>query len=258
MRGLEKFREYMGEFRSHYVVIGGLATVLTLEEKGLPSRATKDVDMMIICQPETKIYMKRFWEFIKAGGYSLWKPKADEGSHPCFYRFIKPENKEFPAQIELFSKVPDDVVVPDDVRVVHIPMGGYVSSFSVIIMDEVYYDFAVNHSKIVDDIRILKTEALIVLKAVAFMENKRRKEKGETVDQKDIDKHKKDVYRLAHLFDGSERFEVNDAIKERLNAFIVEMEKSQSDGKKLSLGSGFPVMPMPDFIKLLRSVFVLD
>ncbi len=68
MQGLDKFREYMGGFRSHYVVIGGLATVLTLEDRGLPARATKDVDMIVICQPESKFYMKRFWEFIKAGG----------------------------------------------------------------------------------------------------------------------------------------------------------------------------------------------
>ena len=47
MQGLEKFKEYMSGFRSHYVVIGGMATVLTLEDRGLPARATKDVDMMI-------------------------------------------------------------------------------------------------------------------------------------------------------------------------------------------------------------------
>ena len=53
MQGLDKFKEYMSGFRSHYVVIGGMATVLTLEDRGLPARATKDVDMMIICQPES-------------------------------------------------------------------------------------------------------------------------------------------------------------------------------------------------------------
>lgn len=84
MQGLDKFREYMSGFRSHYVVIGGLATVLTLEDRGLPARATKDVDMIIICQPESKFYMKRFWEFIKAGGYKLWKPNNEEDTHPFF------------------------------------------------------------------------------------------------------------------------------------------------------------------------------
>lgn len=257
MQGLDKFREYMSGFRSHYVVIGGVATVLTLEDRGLPARATKDVDMIIICQPESKFYMKRFWEFVKAGGYKLWKPDDKEDTHPCFYRFIKPDNREFPIQVELFSKVPEYVEVPEDVHIVHIPMEGYTSSFSAIIMDEAYYDFAVTHSEIVGDIRILKPEALIVLKAVAFLENQRLKEKGDPVDQKDIDKHKKDVYRLAYVFNGSERFEVNDTIKERLRAFVSEVEKNPIDGKNMFRGQGIPAMGMPDFSELLWNLFGL-
>ena len=255
MQGLDKFREYMSGFRSHYVVIGGMATVLTLEERNLPARATKDVDMIIICQPETKLYMKRFWEFIKAGGYKLWKLDGEEEARPCFYRFIKPESREFPAQIELFSKVPEYVEVPENVHIVHIPMEGYTSSFSAIIMDEAYYDFAISHSEIVDDIRILKPEALIVLKAVAYMENLRRKEAGTKVDQRDIDKHKKDVYRLAYVFDGSERFEVNETIKEQLRAFVNEVEKSPIDGKNMFRGKGIPAMGMEEFTELLRGMF---
>lgn len=257
MQGLDKFREYMSGFRSHYVVIGGVATVLTLEDRGLPARATKDVDMIIICQPESKFYMKRFWEFVKAGGYKLWKPDDKEDTHPCFYRFIKPDNREFPIQVELFSKVPEYVEVPEDVHIVHIPMEGYTSSFSAIIMDEAYYDFAVTHSEIVGDIRILKPEALIVLKAVAFLENQRLKEKGDPVDQKDIDKHKKDVYRLAYVFNGSERFEVNDTIKERLRAFVSEVEKNPIDGKNMMRGQGIPTMSMKNFTGLLRDIFGL-
>ena len=247
----------MSGFRSHYVVIGGVATVLTLEDRGLPARATKDVDMIIICQPESKFYMKRFWEFIKAGGYKLWKPDNEEDTYPCFYRFIKPDNREFPLQVELFSKVPEYVEVPEDVHIVHIPMEGYTSSFSAIIMDDAYYDVAVNHSEIVGDIRILKPEALIVLKAVAYLENQRRREKGESVDQRDIDKHKKDVYRLAYVFDGSERFEVNDRIKEQLRAFVSDVEKSPIDGKNMFRGQGIPAMGMPDFSELLWNLFGL-
>ena len=252
------------------MVIGGLATVLTLEDRNLPARATKDVDMIIICQPEAKQYMKRFWEFIKAGGYKLWKPDDEEDTHPCFYRFVKPEDRAFPAQIELFSKVPEYVEVPEDVHIVHIPMEGYTSSFSAIIMDDAYYNFAVEHSEIVGDIRILKPEALIVLKAVAYLENLRRKEnRGEILDRgafappfflywRDIDKHKKDIYRLAYVFDGSERFEVNDTIKERLRAFVSEVEKSPIDGKNMFRGKGIPAMGMEEFTKLLRGMFGVE
>lgn len=114
-----------------------------------------------------------------------------------------------------------------------------------------------NHSEIVGDIRILKPEALIVLKAVAYLENQRRREKGESVDQRDIDKHKKDVYRLAYVFDGSERFEVNDRIKEQLRAFVSDIEKSPIDGKNMFRGQGIPAMGMPDFSELLWNLFGL-
>ena len=257
MQGLDRFRQYMSGFRSHYVVIGGWATVINLKERGLPARATKDVDMIIICQPETKYYMKRFWEFIKAGGYKLWKPDDKDSCHPSFFRFVKPDTLGFPSQIELFSKVPEYVEVPDDVHVVHIPMEGYTSSFSAIIMDEVYYDFAISHSVIVDEIRILKEEALIVLKAVAFMENMRRKEDGLNVDQKNIDKHKKDIYRLAYLFDGTERFVVNDIIKTQLRDFVAEVEKNPIDGKNMFRGQGLQPMSMKDFISLLKNIYGL-
>ena len=258
MQGLDKFREYMSGFRSHYVVIGGLATVLTLEDRGLPARATKDVDMIIIRQPETKFYMKRFWEFIKAGGYKLWKPDDKEESKPCFYRFVKPENRDFPSQIELFSKVPEYVDVPSDVHIVHIPMEGYTSSFSAIIMDEAYYDFSVSHSQVIGDLRILNPEALIVLKAAAYMENLKRREQGIAVDQRNIDKHKKDIYRLAYVFDGSERFEVNDIIKEQLSAFVSEVQTNPIDGKNMLRGQAIPPMPMTEFIELIKSLFNLS
>ena len=214
--------------------------------------------MIIICQPEAKQYMKRFWEFIKDGGYKLWKPDDEADAHPCFYRFVKPEDRAFPAQIELFSKVPEYVEMPEDVHIVHIPMEGYTSSFSAIIMDEVYYDFAISHSEIVDDIRILKPEALIVLKAVAYNENLRRKLDGAKVDQRNIDKHKKDVYRLAYVFDGSERFEMNETIKAQMRAFISEVEKSPIDGKNMMRGQGIPAMGMKEFTELLRGMFGVE
>ena len=125
-------------------------------------------------------------------------------------------------------------------------------------MDEAYYDFSISHSQIVGDLRILNPEALIVLKAAAFMENLKRKEEGIAVDQKNIDKHKKDIYRLAYVFDGSERFEVNDTIKEQLRNFMSEVEKNPIDGKNMLRGQAIPPMPMIEFVGLLNSIFGLE
>lgn len=66
-----------------------------------------------------------------------------------------------------------------------------------------------------------------------------------------------DIYRLAYVFDGSERFEVNDTIKEQLRAFVAEAEKNPIDGKNMLRGQAIPPMPMTEFTELLKSIFNL-
>lgn len=78
------------------------------------------------------------------------------------------------------------------------------------------------------------------------------------MDQRDIDKHKKDVYRLAYVFDGSERFDVNETIKKQLRAFVNEVEKSPIDGKNMFRGQGIPAMGMEEFTELLRGIFGVE
>ena len=59
------------------------------------------------------------------------------------------------------------------------------------------------------------------------------------------------------MFDGSERFEVNDTIKERLRAFVSEVEKSPIDGKNMMRGQGIPAMGMAEFTELISNMFGL-
>jgi predicted nucleotidyltransferase len=47
MVGIDKIREYLGDFNANYVIIGGTARNLHLEEAGLQGRVTKDIDMII-------------------------------------------------------------------------------------------------------------------------------------------------------------------------------------------------------------------
>jgi hypothetical protein len=41
MIGIDKIKQYLGSFKSNYVVIGGTACNLNLEEANLQGRATK-------------------------------------------------------------------------------------------------------------------------------------------------------------------------------------------------------------------------
>ncbi|MCQ2207315.1 MAG: hypothetical protein MJZ02_03740 [Paludibacteraceae bacterium] len=65
MENTEKIREYLGEFKSSYVIIGGTATNLNLELHGERGRSTKDIDMIVVCEAVNREYLQSFWKFIK-------------------------------------------------------------------------------------------------------------------------------------------------------------------------------------------------
>lgn len=257
MVGVDKLREFLGEFKSNYVVIGGTACNLNLEEADLQGRATKDIDMIVVCEAITPEYVKRFWEFIYAGGYSLWQVKNNDEDKKCFYRFVEPADKSFPAYIELFSRVPDSIELPEDAHIVHIPMEEYLSSFSAILMDDDYYTYAIQHTREIEGVQVLDKDALIVLKAKAFLNNLQRKQAGQTVHQDDIDKHKKDIYRMAYLLAADERFEVSETIKSDLRLFLLSLKDNPINTKAISKFMNLSELLLTDFEELLIEVFQL-
>jgi len=50
VKGLEKFRQHFRSFPGQYVLIGGAACDLLMEEAGLEFRATKDLDIVLIVE----------------------------------------------------------------------------------------------------------------------------------------------------------------------------------------------------------------
>ena len=47
VRGLDVFREFFAGHADQYVLIGGTAATLAMEEAGLAFRATKDLDIVL-------------------------------------------------------------------------------------------------------------------------------------------------------------------------------------------------------------------
>ena len=70
VNGIETFRDYFAEYTDQYVIIGGFACDLLMEDAGLDFRQTKDIDMVIIIEALTEKFTARFWNYIKAGGIS--------------------------------------------------------------------------------------------------------------------------------------------------------------------------------------------
>jgi hypothetical protein len=258
MIGIDKIKQYLGSFKSNYVVIGGTACNLNLADANLQGRATKDIDMIVVCEAITPEYVRSFWQFIKAGGYELWQVKVnDDTDRRCFYRFVNPSDKDFPVYIELFSRVPDSIQVPEGAHLVHIPTEEYLSSFSAILMDDDYYQYAIHHAKEIEGIQVLDKDALIVLKAKAYLNNLARKTAGGHVHQDDIDKHKKDIYRLSYLLVGDERYPISAAMKEDLRSFVQALGEYPINTAAIAKYMNLPELSQAEFIDLLSSIFEL-
>ncbi len=257
MKGIDKIRQYLGNYKGSYVIIGGTACNLNLEESNIHGRATKDVDMIVVCEALTTEYLHSFWEFIKAGGYRAWQVKSEEETHRCFYRFIDPKDKDFPVYIELFSRKPDAVKLPEDAHLVHISVSEYLSSFSAILMDDEYYSYAVSHAVELNGVQAIDHDALIVLKIKAYLNNIKRRDAGQKVQSDDIDKHKRDVYRMVHLITPADRFEASETIKDDIRTFLAAIENDPINTKVISKNMGVPDIPQSDFIEIIRTVYSL-
>jgi len=93
VRGLDTFKKYFEQFTDSYVIIGGTACDIIIDQAGFTPRATKDIDIILVVEALNTDFVKQFWKFIEDGNYEL-KEKSDEDRK--YYRFIKPENQEFP------------------------------------------------------------------------------------------------------------------------------------------------------------------
>ena len=58
MVGIYRIREYLGGFSANYVIIGGTACNLNLEEAELHGRTTKDIDMIVVCEAINAEYIE--------------------------------------------------------------------------------------------------------------------------------------------------------------------------------------------------------
>ena len=76
VRGLDLFRHWFEEHADQYVLIGGTAATLTMEDAGLPFRATKDLDVVLHVEALTPAFGAAFWSFVEAGGYGIRQASA--------------------------------------------------------------------------------------------------------------------------------------------------------------------------------------
>lgn len=225
--GLEKFKEHFSGFEDNYVIIGGTACDVTLQNTDMRPRATDDIDMILVIEKMTSEFRQRFWEFIDLGEYiNRQRKRGDKKPVTELFRFMDPK-EGFPVQIELLSRFPEILGEPTGFYLTPIPAGEYTPSLSAILLDEEYYHHTIDSSVIQDGIRIANPLSLLCLKVKAFLNLTEERKTNPKVRSGDIKKHRDDVFKLlAMRIDPLAPIELSDTMKAELTVFIDLMEKS--------------------------------
>ncbi|MBQ2592209.1 MAG: nucleotidyl transferase AbiEii/AbiGii toxin family protein [Candidatus Riflebacteria bacterium] len=248
VQGIEKFKAEFSQFSDQYVLIGGTACSIILEERNSEFRATKDLDIVLVIEALREDFVEAFCSFIGKGGYE----HIDKNQKQQYYRFSKPRDSSFPAMLELFSRKPE-YLKTIETRLAPIHVSDEQISLSAILLDDEYYKLITTGSVVVENLSVLRIEYLLLFKMKAWLDLSERKNKDENVDSKDIRKHKNDVIRLAINIDGETEIALPEKIKEDAARFLIEMKNSPVDLKSLRINN----IHYKDIIERIENCFGL-
>lgn len=215
--GVGRFRAHFAGHEHQYVLIGGAACELIMDEVGLDFRATKDLDIVLIVEALDSAFAERFWAFVEDGGYEI--RERSEGAK-ILYRFQKPAADDFPAMLELFSRAPEGLRLAEDARLTPLPFDETVASLSAILLDEDYYTFLKAMVREAGGIPVLDEAAIIPFKARAWLDLTRQREAGGAIDEKNIKKHRNDVARLLQVLSPDARYPLPDTVANDMRSFL--------------------------------------
>ncbi len=250
--GYQKFRDYFKDYPDEYVVIGGAACSILFDSLGLSFRATKDFDLVIAVNPVNPDFIRKVWEFVKAGKYDNCSREKDKN---IYYRFNHPADTTFPYMLEIFAPRIDSYDFSAESRLTPVPVHGEVSSLSAILLDNDYFDIIFRGSGQINGISVLKPEYLVLLKAKAWLDLTERRLAGkEHVDKRNIKKHFNDVMRLSQIIDPGARVLLPESIS---NDFIKFLNKVPFDNVDLKavLGSD---SSKDNIINLFKDVYSVE
>jgi len=244
IKGIDVFREYFRDFLDQYVLIGGAACDIVFSKTGFAFRTTKDLDMVLIVEALTPAFGRRFWDFVRAGGYET---VLKSNGMPQFFRFAKPKSTDFPYMIELFTRA--ESIFDNNIPGCRpLRLGDEISSLSAILLNHDYYHLLLKGKTVLSDVAVLPHTYLVLFKAKAWLDLTERKASGQQIDNKDIRKHKNDVARLATLFTGNEICIVPAGVLADMAQFIEAFETEPPNMKALGI-SGVTGKDIKDMLK---------
>ena len=248
--GIDRFREYFVAHEDQYAIIGGAACDLLFDSAGLDFRATRDIDMVLCVEVVDVAFARAFEAFLNAGGY-----QARERSNGTkeFYRFHRPTDRSFPYMVELFTRRPGTINLPQSAVLTPIPVEDDVISLSAILLEDSYYEALQSATRELSGVTIIDETLLIPFKARAFLDLTARAQAGENVGSKNIRKHRNDVFRLVQLLRTDTLVALPEPIRGDLQRFVDQTAPDNSLDPK-DFGVQFS---RHDAVDILREVYRL-
>lgn len=249
--GFDHFCSFMSGLEDQFVIIGGSAASVLMEEQELEFRPTKDIDLVILTNSSGELN-SRISAYIKAGAYSV--KEATEGT-PRYYRFSTPVGVEYPKILEIFARNENEIVLDEGQYI--IPIAGNSSiKLSAILLDEEYFSLIkANIYKTGQNTPLINSVGNICLKARAHRELiERKKTDDSSVDGKDIKKHRNDILKVALTLVGNERPAIGSTVKADLELALTEINQITADQFK-GIMKDYPGVELSALVGVLKSVF---
>lgn len=222
LKGLDHFSDYFKDEQDLFVIIGGMACAVTMDEVGFDFRATKDIDIVIVAHPSYR-FTSKLKKYVTDGGYQISSGKNGQNG---FYRFLKPKDNNYPQQLEVFAKNFEELELGEGQYIIPVETEDYVGKLSAILLEEEYFDLIKNNCKVIKKHSVIAPVVNIALKARAYNELSERKANGdETVDSSDIKKHKKDAIKMTATLPGNTKCKVTGVAKTHMEKFINDLLK---------------------------------
>ncbi len=230
--GMDVFRSHFSAYQDQYVLIGGMACDLLLNEAGERFRPTRDVDMVLIVEALTSEFAEAFWAFIEAGGYEA---RLRNSGKPEFYRFVNPKQPEYPVMIELFARPGNNVNLSATGHLTPLHIDDDISSLSAILLNEAYYRFLLNGKTSADGVSVLDAEHLVPMKMKAWLDLTEKSMQGIHVNERDLRKHRQDVFRLYPLIREDILIPTPEEVRNDVKKFVDTIRTMPFDPGKIGL-----------------------
>ena len=155
--------------------------------------------------------------------------------------------------IELFSRRPGFQINHPEIHLTPLPVSEELSSLSAIMLDDNYYRLMLSGRKTVDGVSILGAECLMLFKMKAWLDLRQKKAHGANVNERDLKKHRNDVFRLFPLVEPAVQIAVTSAVKADVEQFIHAMKRDPVDLERL----GVEGMPLDEILRTLERMFAV-